>query len=329
MPVQEILRAARTTSRFSFALGLSLEISGSLSACVETGTFTTAVPAEEYRAAEQRQVAGVKAAAPVAPAAAAPACDVWLTLKTWDGAVYSDALCIKEPGKLIAIPARIALSSKKKVRLDRYCEAKGTDEKDKQLCIWNRQYYDKYPFSFVLASGDAQPLSTHLSLVRVIRNGKVVYSWNVQQLQDKAQALEVSSHDIVRPDYFKQPVDLGLYVLPSGAEAAQAAVAANYDAAKKNLLNVLGKAASNAASAVVPDAVKSDYACMVQRVLRDYADVPIYHGMTIAGWHVAVALVSGAPGATADVIERPWEGKCSTQVHVVHLAPTAAKRRPA
>lgn len=66
----------------------------------------------------------------------------------------------------------------------------------------------------------------------------------------------------------------------------------------------------------------------VRFTVRDYPDVPVYHGMTIAGWHTAVALVSGAPEATVEILERPWESGCRNQVHVIHLAPTAAKARP-
>jgi uncharacterized protein (TIGR02265 family) len=66
----------------------------------------------------------------------------------------------------------------------------------------------------------------------------------------------------------------------------------------------------------------------VRFTVRDYPDVPVYHGMTIAGWHLAVALVAGAPGATVELLERPWEGRSPTQVHVVRLAPTATKPRP-
>jgi hypothetical protein len=65
----------------------------------------------------------------------------------------------------------------------------------------------------------------------------------------------------------------------------------------------------------------------VRFTVRDYPDVPIYHGMTIAGWHLAVALISGAPASTAEILERPWEGESTTQVHVVRLARTGGENR--
>ena len=57
----------------------------------------------------------------------------------------------------------------------------------------------------------------------------------------------------------------------------------------------------------------------VRFTVRGYPDVPVVHGMTIAGWHLAAAQVAGAPKATAEVLVRPWEGGEADQVHVVHL----------
>ena len=58
-----------------------------------------------------------------------------------------------------------------------------------------------------------------------------------------------------------------------------------------------------------------------QRAMRfrvqGYADVPVCHGMTIAGWHLAAAQVTGRPDATVEVLQRPWEGKATELMHVV------------
>jgi hypothetical protein len=51
--------------------------------------------------------------------------------------------------------------------------------------------------------------------------------------------------------------------------------------------------------------------------VRGYPDVPAEHGMTIAGWHLAAAHVTGHPSATVQVLERPWEHAGGEQVHVV------------
>ncbi len=56
----------------------------------------------------------------------------------------------------------------------------------------------------------------------------------------------------------------------------------------------------------------------VRFTVRDYPDVPVPHGMTIAGWHLAAARVAGCPEASAEVVEAPWEG-AADQVHLVHL----------
>jgi hypothetical protein len=52
--------------------------------------------------------------------------------------------------------------------------------------------------------------------------------------------------------------------------------------------------------------------------VRGYADVPVYHGMTIAGWHLAAAQVAGSEEASVEVVERPWEG-APRQVHIVRF----------
>jgi hypothetical protein len=57
---------------------------------------------------------------------------------------------------------------------------------------------------------------------------------------------------------------------------------------------------------------------VVRFTVKGYPDVPVVHGMTIAGWHLAAAQVAGAPEATVQVLEKPWEGK-PHQVHVVRL----------
>jgi hypothetical protein len=53
--------------------------------------------------------------------------------------------------------------------------------------------------------------------------------------------------------------------------------------------------------------------------VRGYPDVPLVHGMTIAGWHLAAAHVAGATSATAEVVVRPWRGEGPDQVHLLHL----------
>jgi hypothetical protein len=51
--------------------------------------------------------------------------------------------------------------------------------------------------------------------------------------------------------------------------------------------------------------------------VKGYPDVPVSHGMTIAGWHLAAAHVTGHPKAKVEVLARPWDGADGEQVHVV------------
>lgn len=60
----------------------------------------------------------------------------------------------------------------------------------------------------------------------------------------------------------------------------------------------------------------------VRFTIEGYPDIPVYHGMLIAGWHLAAARLSGSPDATAEVEQRPWEG-AQKQVHVVRFTAPA------
>lgn len=44
----------------------------------------------------------------------------------------------------------------------------------------------------------------------------------------------------------------------------------------------------------------------MQFVVGGYSDVPIYHGVTIIGWHLAAAISAGSSHASAEILERPW-----------------------
>ncbi len=59
--------------------------------------------------------------------------------------------------------------------------------------------------------------------------------------------------------------------------------------------------------------------------IEGYPDIPVYHGMLIAGWHLAAARLSGSLDATVEVEQRPWEG-AAKQVHIVHFTEPAARK---
>jgi hypothetical protein len=57
----------------------------------------------------------------------------------------------------------------------------------------------------------------------------------------------------------------------------------------------------------------------VEFVVTGYPDVPVPHGMMIAGWAVAAAELAGARDVRCDILERPWIGD-ERQVHRVSWA---------
>lgn len=46
----------------------------------------------------------------------------------------------------------------------------------------------------------------------------------------------------------------------------------------------------------------------VRFTVTDYQDIPAFHAMIIAGWHVASAELGGASKVTCECLERPWLG---------------------
>jgi hypothetical protein len=42
--------------------------------------------------------------------------------------------------------------------------------------------------------------------------------------------------------------------------------------------------------------------------VTDYADVPVFHGVMIAGWHMTAPQLAGAQKVTVEWLEKPWEG---------------------
>jgi hypothetical protein len=52
----------------------------------------------------------------------------------------------------------------------------------------------------------------------------------------------------------------------------------------------------------------------VEFVVCDYPDVPEVHGMSIIGWHIAAAQLSGAHKARGELLRAPWLGD-PEQVH--------------
>jgi hypothetical protein len=113
-----------------------------------------------------------------------PACEVSLELKhTGEKSdqpfIASEKACIKRAGSPMALPGQIRLLMVDWFYIKRVCEnetAKAHEDGTAE-CIWNRNFRDEWPFDFTITSAK-QPLSRYLQLVRVYRNGSLIYSWD-------------------------------------------------------------------------------------------------------------------------------------------------------
>ncbi|MDH5671095.1 MAG: hypothetical protein OEZ06_03040 [Myxococcales bacterium] len=56
---------------------------------------------------------------------------------------------------------------------------------------------------------------------------------------------------------------------------------------------------------------------VVRFTVHDYPDIPMTHGLVLAGWHLGAARVAGAHGPRVEFVQSPWQG-AARQVHLVH-----------
>jgi hypothetical protein len=201
-------------------------------------------------------------------------CELSLQLKTFDQVLRSRPVCIKDVGKpYVTISEKIALFKNDKIKVDasRYCVEDNAEEiKAEQglprVCIWNREIVDRFPFSFVLRTTDNTPLSEHASLVRLLRNGRTIFSWKATQPLTQPNQLIIQAATISQAEYFKEPVDLGLYVLPSGVEAAAAAAANEFHLRQSDFGSGIASALSAAVDSNLPAALHQNVACFKDRL---------------------------------------------------------------
>jgi len=198
-------------------------------------------------------------------------CELELRLSTWDQQVLSEYVCIKHTERPISIPEHIALKSTIGVDAERYCDPefnkteKGNPGTAGTPCVWNRDYFDRYPFDFSLRS-TRTPLSKVISLVRVIRNGRTVYTWTSTTASATETELRVPGSSLTSPEYFKDPVDIGLYILTSGVDEAKKAAASTAQIPVRRWQDTLKNALAAVASEAAPPAVKQELECARAKV---------------------------------------------------------------
>lgn len=199
-------------------------------------------------------------------------CEVRLRLLTWDHWIYSDDICIKHVGRPITIPQEIALRSAVvqetgktfEVTARRYCDTSypRSTTGGEHLCVWNRKFYDRYPMEFVIRSVGKTPLSSRISMVRVIRNGRSVYTWTSTNGNSNTSELRIPGDRLVVPEYFNEAVDIGLYVLSSGADQATAAAVTTAEPTVRSWRATLRTALEAMADDVTPVAIRQTMQCV-------------------------------------------------------------------
>lgn len=97
-----------------------------------------------------------------------------------DVVAASQPECLKTEGEVVKLPDQFLLRMKSEAvdTLDICNPGARKDDGDKDIeCVWNRQFRDEYPISFVFFTKDGSDLSDHLRLIRVYRNGELAYRW--------------------------------------------------------------------------------------------------------------------------------------------------------
>lgn len=144
-----------------------------------------------------------------APAAASTECEVFLKLafKQNTGLLAPDVrtedICIKRAGQSIKIPDSIQLyfgETSFASRFDTFCYGHRKDALSgsapasvaapvepfptvkgitaRTTCSWNAHYNNRYPFDIFIWTGNKEPLAQYIKLIRVLRNGKLAFTWN-------------------------------------------------------------------------------------------------------------------------------------------------------
>lgn len=143
-------------------------------------------------------------------------------------------------------------------------------------CVWNRQVYDNYPIDLVFRSklkapspappNTVMPLATSLSLIRIIRNAREIYKWTPGDSQGTATELRIPGKTIASPEHFNAPVELGLYVLPSGADQTKAAIAVATAPTAIRWQDALSRALQAAGTAAAPPEARQLASCLEAKV---------------------------------------------------------------
>jgi hypothetical protein len=117
----------------------------------------------------------------IAPPTDVSICDVWLEVMH-DKEIESDQTCIKRPGKSFAFPSPLYLRGKEDgltdTQFNGMCQPEdGTPDDNHKHCAWSGLYRKNYPLAFKISTNSHEPLSHFAHIIRVFRNGTLVFSW--------------------------------------------------------------------------------------------------------------------------------------------------------
>jgi hypothetical protein len=174
----------------------------------------------------------VAAAAPGGNGAPKPAeqpCDVWLQIATSDATIASRFLCIKRTGAPFRFPSPIYFEGREghiDTQFNGMCAPEdgapatsatttsGVSSKSADRCQWSHLFRSNYPLSFTIktASRD-KPLATFAHIIRVFRNGKLVFSWK----DDNVLSQLVVPGETLKAHLMPFGAPMDLRIIPAGS----------------------------------------------------------------------------------------------------------------
>lgn len=183
-----------------------------------------------------------------------------------------DGVCVKRPGKALALPSRIVMAARDMTEFGALCDGDEFDLADQRKgCVWNHTYRNRYPFTFTFVA-NAGSIADYLSLVRVYRNGSLIARYNAASKLRNERVLTLQASEIRVPSdlFVSHPphlAPLDLRILPAGAPLDPSLLDENVvdyrERAKER-----SKAIADAALGAVDPQFKQELECAQQRILR-------------------------------------------------------------
>jgi hypothetical protein len=246
-------RTVRPPSNRSHIVGIALVAGATwLAACASVGVRKfevpgiAATPGSELATGVLHQdvanhggtaTAGALAAARPAAAPAAPpkpeSCDVWLDMM-YGKQIQSPGVCIKKTGAPFAFPSPIYLEGTENGPTDTQfngmcldekeigntalptpapaAEAKAAPSVETHACAWSHLYRDSHPLTFKIRT-NGESLSHFAHVIRVFRNGKLVFSWK----DDNVLASLAIPGAIIAANLMPYGAPMDLRIIPAGS----------------------------------------------------------------------------------------------------------------